>query len=67
MIPDIKELNFPDYATLSQATVTLNDMGEQVITTQVKIDGAIKPDFSYDWEVDLMEKDTYILFVLHKR
>ena len=54
MIPAIKELNFPEYATLSQATVTLNDMGERVITTQVKIDGNIKPDFSYNWEVEFM-------------
>lgn len=52
MIPDIIELNFPSYATLSQATVSLNDMGERVITTQVKIDGDIKPDFSYNWEVE---------------
>lgn len=52
MIPDIKELNFPSYATLSRATVSLNDMGERVITTQVKIDGGIKPDFSYNWEVE---------------
>lgn len=52
MIPDIKELNFPEYATLSQATVTLNDMGERVITTQIKIDGDITPDFSYDWEIE---------------
>ena len=54
MIPSIKELNFPSYATLSQATITHNDMGERVITTQVKIDGNIKPDFSYDWEVEFM-------------
>ena len=52
MIPDIIELNFPSYATLSQATVSLNDMGERIITTQVKIDGDIKPDFSYNWEVE---------------
>ena len=54
MIPAIKELNFPSYATLSQATVTLNDMGEHVITAQVSIDGNIKPDFSYNWEVEFM-------------
>lgn len=54
MIPAIKELNFPEYATLSQATVTLNDMGERVITAQVSIDGNIKPDFSYNWEVEFM-------------
>jgi hypothetical protein len=54
MIPQIKELNFPEYATLSQATVTLNDMGERTISAQVKIDGEITPDFSYDWEVEFM-------------
>lgn len=54
MIHDIKELNFPAYATLSQATVSLNDMGERTITTQIKIDGGIKPDFSYDWEIEFM-------------
>lgn len=52
MIPQIKELNFPSYATLSTATVTLNDMGDRTITAQVKIDGAVVPDFSYDWEVE---------------
>ena len=54
MIPDIRELNFPQYATLSTATISLNDMGERVITTQVKIDGDIKPDFSYNWEIEFM-------------
>lgn len=54
MIPQIKELNFPEYATLSQATVMLNDMGERTISAQIKIDGEIKPDFSYDWEVEFM-------------
>lgn len=54
MIPDIKELNFPkisgkQYATLSKATVTLQDMAEQTISTQVTIDGEITPYFSYDW------------------
>lgn len=52
MIPDIKELNFPEYATLSQATATLNDMGESIITTQIKIDGEVTPDFSYNWEIE---------------
>ena len=56
MIPDIKELNFPkkdgkQYATLTQATANIADMGEKTITTQVKIDGEIVPDFSFDWEV----------------
>lgn len=52
MIPQIKEINFPAYATLSQATVALNDMGEKTISAQVKIDGSIAPDFSFDWEVE---------------
>ena len=52
MIPKIKEINFPAYATLSSATATLNDMGERTITAQVKISGDIVPDFSYDWEVE---------------
>lgn len=56
MIPDIKELNFPtidgkQYATLTHAEVNISHMGEPTITTQVKIDGAITPDFSQDWEV----------------
>ena len=52
MIESIKEINFPQYATLSQATVVLNDMGDRTITADVKIDGAVTPDFSYDWEVE---------------
>ena len=52
MIPQIKEINFPEYATLSTATASLVDMGDKTITAQVKIDGSIVPDFSYDWEVE---------------
>lgn len=52
MIKDIKELNFPSYATLQQATVTINDMGSRSISTQIQISGEIVPDFSYDWEVE---------------
>lgn len=52
MIPQITEINFPKYATLSTATATLVDMGDKTITTQVKIDGSIVPDFSYDWEIE---------------
>lgn len=52
MIKDIVEINFPEYATLSTATASLVDMGDKTITTQVKIDGSITPDFSYDWEVE---------------
>lgn len=51
MIKDIQELNFPEYATLSQATATMQDMGERTITTQVRIDGAVAPDFSSVWAV----------------
>lgn len=57
MIRDIIE-HFPkdkddrQYATLTQATVTMADMGEKTITTQVRIDGDIVPDFSQDWEVE---------------
>lgn len=59
MIQAIKELNFPPYATLSQATATMHDMGDRTITADIKIDGAITPDFSYDWEVEF-KGDKYI-------
>ena len=52
MIKDIKELNFPAYATLETATATIADMGDRTISAQVKIDGNVVPDFSYDWEVE---------------
>lgn len=57
MIPAITELNFPkidgkQYATLTQATANIADMGEKTVTTQIKIDGEIVPDFSFDWEVE---------------
>ena len=52
MIKDIKELNFPAYATLETATAPIADMGDRTITSQVKIDGDVVPDFSYDWEVE---------------
>lgn len=51
MIPQITEINFPvdsqgkQYITLHQATVSVNAMGERTITTQVRIDGDIVPDF----------------------
>lgn len=50
MIPQITETNFPSYATLSNATVSLSDMGDRTINTQVRIDGDIVPDFS-GWEL----------------
>ena len=52
MIKDIKELNFPAYATLETASATIADMGDRTITSQVKIAGNVVPDFSYDWEVE---------------
>lgn len=66
MIKEITELNFPkdesgkQYATLEKATVTFNDMGEKTITTQVSIDGQIRPDFSQDWEV-VFKGEKYIM------
>jgi len=52
MIPGITEVNFPSYATLHQATVSFEEMGERVITTQVKIDGDVVPDFeSQEWSL----------------
>jgi len=58
MIKAIRETYFPEdangnrYATLDHATVSLQDMGEKTVTTQVEIDGGITPDFSKDWEVE---------------
>lgn len=66
MIPQIIELNFPigldgvRYATLTKATVKLDDMGEKTITSEVSIDGQVAPDFSYDWEV-LFKGEKYIM------
>lgn len=52
MIKGITEVNFPSYATLSQATVSLEEMGSRTITAQVKIDGGITPDFeSEEWKL----------------
>lgn len=56
MIPQIREVNFGpgtvnDYATLHQATVSFQEMGERTITTQVRIDGDVVPDFS-GWELE---------------
>lgn len=54
MIPQIKEINFPKYATLCKATAEYKDMDEKTISSQVSIDGEISPDFSFDWEVHHM-------------
>ena len=50
MIPEIREINFgpgtaADYATLHQATVSLEEMGERTISTQIRIDGDVVPNF----------------------
>lgn len=60
MIKEIKELNFPKYATLSQATVSLQDMGDKNITTQVQFGERVIPDFSYDWEI-VFKGEKYIM------
>ena len=56
MIPQIREIGFGpgtehDYATLSNATATLAEMGDRYFSTQVKIDGDIVPDFD-GWEIE---------------
>ena len=44
---------------MSAATVSQPDMREWNITSQIKIDGTITPDFSYDWAV-LFQGHKYI-------
>lgn len=51
MIPQIREINFPEYATLHEATASFAVMGERTITTQVRIDGDIVPEFD-GWELE---------------
>lgn len=60
MISKIHELNFPEYVTLSHADVQIDDMGEKTITAQVKMDGGVAPDFSYDWEI-VFQGEKYIM------
>ena len=57
MIPSITEHNsvtgenrLASYATLHQATIQLEEMGERTISTQIRIDGGVVPDFS-GWEL----------------
>jgi len=59
MINDIKEINFPSYATISSATATIENMGDRSINATVKIYGQKKPDFSGPWEVEFLG-DRYI-------
>lgn len=46
-------------ATLHQATVTFEEMGERTIKTQVRIDGSIVPSFD-GWELDF-RGETFVL------
>lgn len=63
MIAQIKEINFPSYATLSEATATFAEMGERTISAQVKIDPtAISLDFS-GWELEF-KGERFILPIL---
>ena len=50
MIPQIQQINFPAYASLTNAVATFAEMGERTISTQIKIDGDIVPDFT-GWEL----------------
>lgn len=57
MIPGISEYNsvtgenrLAPYATLHEAVISLEEMGERTISTQVRIDGGVVPDFS-GWEL----------------
>ena len=61
MIPGITEHFGADAAhvTLHQATVTFTDMGERVITTQVKVDGDYAPTFE-GWYLEF-KNEKYIL------
>ena len=68
MIPGITEGIFangvfqegwPSYATLHQATVQFEDMCERTISTQVRIDGSIVPEFD-GWALKFRDE----LFVL---
>lgn len=52
MIKEIRKISIPEYARITDATVSLSDMGERTITATVKIDGGITPDFSHDWIVE---------------
>ena len=50
LVNGVLENGWPSYATLHQASVSLQDMGDRVITTQVRIDGDVVPSFD-GWEL----------------
>ena len=61
MIPQLEE-HFgaeAQYATLHEATVTLVDMGERTVSTQVRIDGDHAPTFD-GWHV-IFKGEKFIL------
>lgn len=64
MIPAIQEIGFgpgtaKPYATLHQATCSFAEMGDRTISTQVRIDGDVVPDFS-GWEL-LFKGERFVL------
>ena len=52
MITQITKTYFPDEAVITQASATLNDMGDKSISIQVKVAGNVTPNFDKDWEVE---------------
>ena len=52
-------------ATLHQATVSFEEMGERTITTQVRVDGDIVPNFN-GWELEF-RGETFVLPTLKRR
>ena len=54
MIPQIVPIEgkFPESAIITQASATLNDMGDMSISIQVKMTDVRPEDFAYDWEVE---------------
>lgn len=61
MVSDIKPIEgkFPENAIITQASVTLNDLGDKTISMQVKMENPTPSDFAYDWEV-MFKGETYI-------
>ena len=52
MIRDLKKIKFPEYARITDVSVSLLDMGDRTITLTIKVDGSIAPDFSEDWIIE---------------
>lgn len=70
MIPGIDEYlivngtpteGWPAYATLHEATISFEEMGERIIRAQVKIDGTVVPDFvGSEWAL-LYKNELFVL------